>query len=112
MIPTPDTLLEHVLLAAVFVVASARITRLIVADTFPPSVKLRIWYEDHTSGGWESLVSCPWCFGFWAVTLNAGLGWAASALNGPIWTIWVALNGLLAASYAVSWIVFHDEDGA
>ena len=110
MIPTPNTLIEYAVLMAVFVVASGRITRLIVADTFPPSVKLRIWYEDHASGGWESLVSCPWCFGFWAVALNAGAGWAASAISPVTWTIWAVLNGLLAASYATSWLVYKDED--
>lgn len=110
MIPVPDTLAETILLTVVFIVASARFTRLIVADTFPPSVKLRVWYEDHASGGWESLLSCPWCFGFWAVTANAALGWAAYALPQPAWTIWAAANGLLAASYAASWIVYKDED--
>ena len=60
--------------------------------------------------------------GGWALGMMTGLrlgarihraaGWAASALNGPFWTIWAVLNGLLAASYAASWIVFHDEDGA
>lgn len=110
MIATPDTLAQMIAFAVVFIVASARITRLIVADTFPPSVKLRIWYENRASGGWESLTNCPWCFGFWAVTLNAGLGWAAYALGPPAWTVWAVVNGLFAASYAVSYIVFHDED--
>lgn len=110
MIPTPSSLLEFTVLAAVFIVASARITRLIVADTFPPSVKLRIWYEDRASGGWESLLSCPWCFGFWAVVANAGAGWAAHAIASPVWSAWAILNGLLAASYVVSYLVFHDED--
>ena len=110
MIPFPSSLVEFTILAVVFIVASARITRLIVADTFPPSVKLRIWYEDRASGGWESLLSCPWCFGFWAVVANAAAGWAAHGLGSLTWTIWAVGNGLMAASYVTSYIVFHDED--
>lgn len=88
------------------ILAAARITRLVVADSFPLSIKLRVWWADKTHGSlWEPLMKCPWCFGMWATFWVVGTA-AATQLH---WAWWV-LHGTLAASYAVSWIVFHDED--
>lgn len=53
------------------------------------------------------MLHCPWCFGPWC-TLVVGLWGVLSYLH---WTWW-AVNDWLAASYLVSWAVFHDEDGA
>jgi hypothetical protein len=99
------------LAALLGIVASARFTRLIVADTFPFSVRLRAWWDGRTRRGqedeslWNPLLHCPWCFGPWVVIVNAGAG-ALSEFH-PAW--WI-VNGLFAAFYATSWIVFHDED--
>ena len=89
------------------VIGTARIVRLVTGDTWPPSVRIRIWWEDHTRGGWEKLLTCPWCFGPYA---TAGvLAWFLLS-DGWARTAWWVFLGWLAASYAVSWIVFHDED--
>lgn len=88
------------------IVATARIARLIVSDSFPLSIYLRVWWDNHTSESlWNPLLHCPWCITFWIVLANAGVAWATH-----LHPVWFILNGLLAASYAASWIVFHDED--
>lgn len=96
------------LVAAVIVgiVGVARFVRLVVADTFPPSVKWRMaWARITNDGPWTPLFSCMWCFAPYAVA--ADLAWAV--LSDLHWSWWL-VNGWLAASYAASWIVFHDED--
>lgn len=110
MIDALDALsLSDVLLAVVFIVGSARVTRLIVADTFPPSAHLRAWYEGKASGGWETLLMCPFCFSFWVVLANAATGWAAHAL-GPGWFMaWFIGNFIFAASYFAAIFVHFDE---
>lgn len=101
-----------IVLAAVVVgiVGSARFVRLVTADKFPPIVKLRMWWDSKTEGddpeeGWGLLLHCLWCFAPWVVAAN--LAWALLSDLQPAW--WVC-NGWLAASYATSWLVFHDED--
>lgn len=93
------------------ILAAGRITRLVVDDKLPPIVRFRAWYDGKTGytpdapEGWGLLVHCPWCFGFWATVLVFVTGWA-SDLH-PAW--WI-IGGVLAASYVVSYLVFHDED--
>lgn len=95
------------LLAAValLVIGSARITRLVTGDKFPPSIRLRIWWAGHTNSMWQPLMECPWCFAPYVVAANMTAAWL-SDLH-PAW--WI-INGWLAASYAASWVVYHDED--
>jgi hypothetical protein len=106
------TVHDYIYLAAaviVGVIGTARIVRLVTSDTWPPSVRLRIWWEDHTKGGWEKLLTCPWCFGPYATAV--ALAWfLLSGDNDLARTLWWVFYGWLAASYAVSWTVFHDED--
>jgi hypothetical protein len=99
------------IVAAVIVgiVASARVTRLVVADTFPPLVWLRIKYEDHAGEARGKLLTCPWCFGPYVTLLD--LAWYLLSSDSEFWReAWWVTNGWLAAAYAESWIVFHDED--
>jgi hypothetical protein len=112
MNPDITHLLTIIAAVVVGIVAAARFTRLVVADTFPPSVWLRMKFAALTKdGSWSTLVQCPWCFGPYAVAAN--LAWALvvgvtdNDLNTKVW--WVA-NGWMAAAYAASWIVYHDED--
>jgi hypothetical protein len=96
----------YVAAAVVGILAAGRITRLITADSFPPAVKFRMWWDDRTDGTlWNPLFHCPWCFAPYASA--AVLAWAL--LSNFHWTWWV-FNGWLAGSYIVSWVVFHDED--
>lgn len=96
----------HVAATAVGVVSAARLTRLVVADTFPPSVAFRIWFEKVTKdGGWSKLVSCPWC----AAPYISGIVLAWAVLSDLHLTWWL-FNGWMAGSYAAAYLVFHDED--
>lgn len=102
---------EHLMWIAatvVGVIGSARITRLVTMDKFPLSVRLRIWWDDHVpedTNLWNPLLHCPWCFGPWVVLVNL-----TAALLSDLHPAWWLVNGWMAASYAASWIVFHDED--
>jgi hypothetical protein len=91
--------------AIVGVLSAARLTRLLVADDFPPVVRVRIWWDGVTKdGSWSKLVRCPWCASPYISAII--LAWAL--LSGLHWTWWV-FNGWLAGSYAASMIAFHDE---
>lgn len=96
------------LLAAIVVgvIASARLVRLVVSDEFPPVewVKVR-WLVLTGESKWSKLVRCPWCLAPYFVAADL----AAAVLSDLHWAWWV-VNLWLAASYAASWIVFHDED--
>ena len=100
---------EYIVWAAavgVGVLGSARITRLVVADDFPPVVSLRIAWDRLTNDGpYSKLVHCPWCFAPWVVLINI-----IAALWSDLHPAWWLLNLWMAASYAASWVVFHDED--
>lgn len=87
------------------VLSAARITRLMVADDFPPAVWLRIKVDDLThEGPWSKVVHCGWCFGPYATALVLGTG----VLSHLHWAWWL-VNGWLAASYLASLIVYWDE---
>lgn len=102
--------------AAVAIVGAARLTRLIVFDSFPPVVRLRVWYQDHVSEEWGTLVECPWCMGPW-MTLVAILTWIPTSLTyllpSWLWAMWTFLWWLfyswMALSYLVSQYVHFDE---
>lgn len=92
------------------ILAAGRITRLLVDDKLPPIVKFRGWYDAKTgfsddNPGWGLLMHCPWCMGFWTTLLVGGTAWASN-----LHTAWWVVCGLFAASYVVSYLVFHDED--
>lgn len=82
------------------VASSARITRLIVDDAWPPVALLRAWWAAKTDEGpWYDLVDCHWCAAPWVVAGN--LAFATATGLHPIW--WL-LNGWMAASLATSWL--------
>lgn len=100
-----ETIATYVAAVIVGIVGTGRIVRLVTADEFPPSVWLRIkWAEITHDGPWSKLFNCLWCFAPYAV--GANMAWAY--FSGLHWSWWL-FNGWMAASYAVSWIVFHDE---
>lgn len=86
--------------------ASARLTRLVTQDTFPPVVAVREWWDARTEeSGWNSLAHCHWCLAPWVTLVVGVVGW----FTGPHW-IWWGLTAWLTISYAASWIVHKDED--
>lgn len=89
--------------------ASGRLTRLVVNDDWPPVVKFRVWWDGRTQGSlWQKLWHCPWCAGPYMAALVMALAFGANALDIHLW--WFIIMGWLGASYVVSWLVFHDED--
>ena len=105
--PDLNVYVYYGLALATLLLSSARITRLVVADEYPPSIWLRIKWDTITKDGpWALLLHCPWCLGPYVVAVNAA--WAY--ISNTHWTWWV-VNAFFALGYATSWIVFHDEDG-
>jgi len=104
---TLDSPWYHYIAVLVGLMACARLTRLLVNDDFPPSVWLRLKWEAWTHNGpWSKLATCLWCAAPYIVA--ADIAWAL--LSSLHWSWWL-FNGWMAASYVVSWLVFHDEDG-
>lgn len=99
-----DTLIT-ILAVVVGILSVGRITRLLTQDTFPPSVWLRIKWDNLTNDGpWTILFHCHWCLAPW-ITIPIGLwGW----LSDLHWTWWV-FNVWLAAAYLASMVVQFDE---
>lgn len=97
---------EIVAAAIVAIVSTARITRLVTQDTFPPSAWVRAKWEKVTHDGhWAPLVSCPWCFSVWASAFV--LGWGL--LSNLHWTWWV-FNGWMALAYLAAMVVVRDGE--
>lgn len=92
----------------VAILGAARLTRLIVHDTFPPIVAMRIWYLDHVSEEWGKLVECHWCMGPW-MTLIAILTWLPTFWHPAVAFAWWIFYGWMAMSYLVSQYVHFDE---
>lgn len=88
------------------VVSVARLTRLITQDTYPPTVWLRIKWEDLTDGtGWEKLATCPWCAAPYIAAVIGGWGWLTD-----FQTAWWAVNIWLAGSYLAAMVVIRDGE--
>jgi hypothetical protein len=83
----------------------ARLTRLLTQDTFPPSVWLRLRWDDWTEGTlWKPLFHCHWCLSPWLTIPVLLWGWLSD-----LHVSWWLFNGWLAASYAAGMIVERDE---
>lgn len=98
-------LLQLFLAVVVGVVSSARLTRLITQDSFPPAVWVRMKWDDLTDDSqWNPLFHCHWCMSFWT-TLPIGLwGWLSN-----FHVSWWVVNLLLAGSYLNAMLVERDE---
>lgn len=99
---------------ATTIISAARLTRLMVADKFPPVKWIRDKYSDWTDATeWWWLVNCGYCFSFWATAFVVVWGWLSGAYDGvsgnaPL--IWWLVNGTLAASYLAAILMAHDGD--
>lgn len=100
---------QAVLALIVAVVGSARLTRVITYDDFPPAVWWRIkWAEITHDGPWVKLFTCSWCFAWYAVLLAIGsflISFLHPALGWAWWIFW----GSLAMAYLASMWVYWDE---
>lgn len=104
---------EWVAAALVIITASARLTRLVTVDRFPPIKWIRTRYEDATDGtDWQWLTMCGYCFSFWAT-----LAVLLSGYYSDWHEIWWLICGTLGASYLAAILMANDgddsdEDGA
>lgn len=99
-----------VAIALTTIVSSARLTRVVTFDVFPPTRWLRNAWGDlmdraSLTRGYAILLSCQWCFSFWA-TLGVVL-WGYYSDWDEVW--WI-VNGSLAASYLAAIFMTNDTD--
>lgn len=96
-----------------------RLTRVIVYDSFPPAVWLRMKWDEFTDGkgnpesplsrnGWNSLLHCWWCMSFW-VALGCVGWWILGGFIPWVAYAWWVFWGALAISYVSTMIVVRDE---
>lgn len=93
--------------AVVGVLGGARFVRLVTADDFPPTEWLRLKWLVLVGDRWGKLLNCLWCFAPYVAALS--LAWFLLS-DGWFHTAWWVCNGIFAAAYAMSWVVYHDED--
>lgn len=97
---------EYVAAMFVAVVCTARITRLITYDDFPPAVWVRnLWDKATRSSDWSLLFFCGWCMGFWvAVGIVA---WGYLSGFSTAWWLW---NSTWTVAYLAPILMTHDGD--
>ena len=94
---------------------TARLTRVIVYDDFPPSAWVRIQWDKIVDpkrgpwwGLWNKLFHCWWCMGMW-VALACIVWWAFLIPLHPAWMYgWWVFWGALALSYAATMVIVRD----
>lgn len=101
--------MEQMIIVAVAVLtgilSSARLTRLLTQDEFPPAVWLRIKWDTLTEdNGWNKLFHCHWCMAPWTTAVVGLWGWLSD-----LHVSWWVFNIWLAAAYVNSMIVERDE---
>lgn len=88
------------------VLATARLTRLLVFDTLPPVIWLRDRYRAYTHDGpWSKLVDCGYCAAPW---FGAGVLAAGELSDYAYW--WWIICGWLAGSYVAAIVVAYDGE--
>ena len=96
----------------IIVLGSARLTRLLVHESFPPAAYVRILWDRVTGDGdWNLALHCHWCLSFWIVLISIGLYLLTFLAAWWAWVFWITYVALSMA-YVAAWIVHHDEDGA
>lgn len=93
--------------AVITIVSSARLTRLLTVDEFPPTKWLRNKYHAAVGDDWGLLMFCGYCASFWITAGIALWGWAVD-FDEP----WFLVNGILAASYLAAMTMARDGDEA
>lgn len=97
----------YVLLLMLAVLATARLTRLVNADSITAPV--RAWWLARVGprSTAAEFMTCPWCVGFWAALLVIGTGLLALH-TGALWW-WAAPAAVLATSYLVGLLAALDR---
>lgn len=100
---------QAVIAVIITVVGSARVTRILTHDAYPPAVKFRMWWDKITHDGpWAKLVHCPWCAGPWITLIAIGTFLLTFTWIGFAWAWWL-FWGWMTLSYWTSQYVFFDE---
>ena len=87
------------------ILGSARLSRIITHDDFPPAVWARIQWDTLTKDGpWSKLAHCHWCATPWITLVCISWG-ALSSFHWSWWLFW----GWLALAYVASIILARDE---
>jgi len=101
------------LAALLCVAASARLTRLLTQDMYPPAMWLRDRWDARTEeSDWNLLLHCHWCLAPWVALPLVVASYFALADHRSDFHPWHLLWGFMAwmaVSYLASWIVNNDE---
>lgn len=103
---------ELVAAAVVAVLFSARVTRLIIHDKFPPSVWLRkIWDRAAGESPWGWLLRCNYCLPPWIMLVTMLLAWWMGVFTiDSTQDVWWFVASWLGLSYVSSMLVTYDGD--
>lgn len=104
-----------IVVALVVITASARLSRLVTFDAFPPALWLRRKYLARADNDWGLLAICGYCFSFWATALIVALGDLAGVFDGKPVVSWFTVAwwfafGILGASYLAAMLMKRDGD--
>lgn len=103
----------EVAVVIVWLLASARMVRLIVWDAYPPCAKLRAWWDGKVTSDWNKLLHCGYCAAPWITAVSGIITLAllrpSIHYSDPTAWFWL-LGGWFAASYATAIIVAYDGD--
>lgn len=93
--------------------AAARLTRLVIYDSFPPSAWIRTKWDNWTEGNsWNPLLHCHYCLAPW-ILLAAMLLGIACGIPVPgdgIERLWWFAVTWLGLAYIASIVVSYDGD--
>lgn len=94
-----------VAVALVSITSTARLTRLLTWDTYPPVVAIRMWWDNHTPEAWNELVHCGYCASMYIAPAVVLSGYFTD------WhTAWWLVNGTLGAAYLGAITMAYDGD--
>lgn len=97
-----------ILTILVWIIGTARLTRVLVYDDFPPSIWIRDkWSALTRDGQWSKLVKCWWCASFWIALISLGWYIAGTHVLWISWAWWV-FWGALAGSYLATMLIVRD----
>lgn len=103
-----DPVVHPALLLVMLALTAARVTRLVVADAFPPAEGGRDWVRRRFGeDSWQDyLVNCPWCIGVWVAGALTAATTAWYGLPAPLlmWGSAAMVAGFLVA------IESHDDE--
>lgn len=100
------TTAQYVLIAIVAVGATARLTRLIAFDAYPPAAWLRIKWDNATGKSeWNTLLHCGYCLAPWI-----GAGILAWGYFTDYQTAWWLFCSWLSLAYAAAIVTAYDGD--